>query len=169
MTMISNILSTRATRICQCNDGGEKCHFFQLYHDRYDPFIDYIKGICIILVILNHSISKQTQDKLMFCIWGEIAVPMFLLIQVFHSYKNGAKNCRFSFRKIWNRMIKYYLFAQVSIITVYAIAISIGGSWSYALPFYEGDGLISFFRKVTHGLGIGAGSYYIYIYILNLQ
>lgn len=40
------------------------------------------------LVILNHSISLQTHDKLLFCVWGEIAVPMFLFIKVFHLYRH---------------------------------------------------------------------------------
>lgn len=117
------------------------------------------------LVILNHSISLQTHDKLLFCVWGEIAVPMFLLIQVFHSYKHGTKKYLFSFKKTWNRILKYFFIAQVSIIATYSIAILIGGSAFYGFPFFEGDTLINFFRKVALGLGIGAGSYYVYIYI----
>ena len=58
----------------------------------YDSFIDFLKGICILLVLLDHSLSLIKEYSL-FAIWGRPAVPIFLLIQVFHAYKRGVDNC----------------------------------------------------------------------------
>ena len=62
---------------------------FYLNKNGYDPFIDFIKGFCILSVILTHSLPTACQDCLLFMLWGGMAVPLFLLIQVFHAYKAG--------------------------------------------------------------------------------
>lgn len=59
---------------------------FELSKDGYEPFLDYLKGICIIMVVINHGFASA-EEKLLFPIWINQAVPIFLLIQVFHSYK----------------------------------------------------------------------------------
>ncbi len=61
----------------------------QLKRNGYDPFIDFVKGFCILSVVLTHSLPQQIQDCSLFCLWGGLAVPIFLMIQVFHSYKYG--------------------------------------------------------------------------------
>ena len=49
-----------------------------IYFNRYsyDPFIDYIKGISIIFVILNHCIGESLHSKSIYCLWGDSAVPL---------------------------------------------------------------------------------------------
>lgn len=55
--------------------------------DGYDPLIDYTKGLCILFVVIQHSIPTVLHHYTMFALWGRLAVPLFLLIQVFHTYK----------------------------------------------------------------------------------
>lgn len=55
--------------------------------DGYDPLIDYLKGLCILFVVIQHSIPTALHHYTMFALWGRLAVPIFLLIQVFHAYK----------------------------------------------------------------------------------
>lgn len=125
-----------------------------LYYDAYDPFIDYIKGICILLVVITHCISPQVHDLTLFCVWGDMAVPLFLLIQVFHAYKHGAENCKFSIKKIWNRLIKWYLLAEIIILGLQT-----------AIALHRGAGLGELYFEALMNLGIGPGSYYPYIYV----
>ena len=44
----------------------------------YDPSIDYLKGLCIIFVLIVHCIPKQVRDFTMACLWGDMAVSVFL-------------------------------------------------------------------------------------------
>ena len=36
----------------------------------YDPFIDFMKGLCIIWVVLTHSIPYEWQQIIGFPFWG---------------------------------------------------------------------------------------------------
>ena len=54
----------------------------------YDLFIDFMKGLCIIWVVLTHSIPYEWQQMIGFPFWGAQAVPMFLLIQSYHYFKH---------------------------------------------------------------------------------
>ncbi len=65
---------------------------FYLQKDGYDSFIDFVKGFCIISVVLTHSLPAEVKDYLLFILWGGMAVPLFLLIQVFHAYKAGLES-----------------------------------------------------------------------------
>lgn len=58
----------------------------KLKRNGYDEFLDYLKGISIIMVLINHG-AQSIVDIALFPIWIYEAVPMFLLIQVFHAYK----------------------------------------------------------------------------------
>ena len=58
-----------------------------LQKEGYDPFIDYLKGVCIFLVVLTHFLPHT--EYILFPLWGDQVVPLFLLIQVFHAYKHG--------------------------------------------------------------------------------
>ena len=68
--------------------------------DGYDPFIDFLKGMCIVFVILDHSFPSKIDYYTLFAVWGKSAVPLFLLIQVFHAYKKGLYGVKFNFLKI---------------------------------------------------------------------
>ena len=60
-----------------------------LRRDGYDPFIDFVKGVCIVLVVLTHCLPDIVQFYVLFPLWGRPAVPLFLIIQVLHTYKEG--------------------------------------------------------------------------------
>jgi fucose 4-O-acetylase-like acetyltransferase len=55
----------------------------------HDLSLDFVKGIAILLVLLNHCTASAFQQDSWFFLWGYPAVPLFLLIQVFHAYKGG--------------------------------------------------------------------------------
>lgn len=51
----------------------------------YDPFIDYLKWVAILFVVLPHALPMH--KEIASCLWIDQAVPLFLMIQVFHAYK----------------------------------------------------------------------------------
>lgn len=61
-----------------------------LQKDGYEPFIDFLKGVCIILVIITHTIPYEIEHYSLFEIWGRTAVPIFLIIQCYHVFKKPA-------------------------------------------------------------------------------
>lgn len=79
---------------------------------------------------------------------------MFLLLQVFHAYKHGFNKCKFSVKKIWNRIFKWYLLIEA--ITIGRLLII---NYRHGIP---NDAL---FTQIHDSLGIGMGNYYPYIYI----
>ena len=115
----------------------------------YDEKIDFIKGLCILFVILNHCITNL--PGILFPLWGSPAVSLFLLIQVFHSYKRNDRAISFNWKKIWGRILKPFLLVQIFLICIWLIC--------YDLPVYEQVKLI------LYKGGKGPGSYYIWIYI----
>lgn len=116
----------------------------------YDPFIDFLKGFCILSVVLTHCLPMQ--DEILFPFWGGQAVPVFLLIQVFHTYKKGLVNLPIpNYRKIFDRILKPFIF-QVSILFVFLVLFS-------SKPFLE------IIKSILFAGGIGPGSYYVWIYI----
>lgn len=71
----------------------------------YDPFFDFMKGICILCVIWLHSIPKAHTGSVF---WASQAVPLFLFMQVFHALKGG--RIRFpDWRKLFHRIIAPYV------------------------------------------------------------
>lgn len=54
----------------------------------YDPFIDFLKAYCILVVIFCHGFPYLKQVG--YAIWG-VQIPIFFLIQVFHFYKREPK------------------------------------------------------------------------------
>ena len=52
----------------------------------YEPLFDYLKGIAIIMVVLAHG-TGCLKDFLLYPLWIDQAVPLFIMIQVFHAYK----------------------------------------------------------------------------------
>lgn len=129
-----------------------KCNIMSTVLYRFKPsgndtFIDFLKGIAIILVVLSHTLPH---DLVFFPIWGgSKAVPIFLTIQIFHAYKKGCPRI-LNFKKIFNRVILPFIIFQFLLILFLACA--------------EGDFIKAFCSTVVRG-GRGPGSYYIYIYI----
>ncbi|OUP30927.1 hypothetical protein B5F25_12835 [Bacteroides sp. An19] len=119
----------------------------------YDPFIDFLKGVCIFFVVFAHCFSIDRLDDLVWPLWAVPTVPLFLIIQVFHAYKKGIENVSFSYKlkKLFNRILRPFLIILcIQIIIAY---------------LKEPNWLLILKRIATEGGGLGPGSYYIYIYI----
>lgn len=117
--------------------------------DGHDPFIDYIKGIAIICVILTHCLPHQ--NKILFPFWGGQAVPIFLIIQSFHYFKKPQK---VNIYKKYNRIIRPYIYAQIIGIVILTIISFVTSN----------SGTVSIGNLVRHG-GIGFGNYYFWVYL----
>lgn len=126
-----------------------------LRRDGYDPFIDFMKGVCIILVVLTHCLPENVQDFILFPLWGRPAVPLFLIIQVFHAYKKGLDTARTNYRKLWQRIVKPFLITElVIVVLLWAMATALGGcNWSY------------FTQLMVTNAGFGPGAYFTWIYV----
>lgn len=120
----------------------------------YDPFIDYLKGISIFWVVMTHAINPIIHDYILFCLWGDLAVPIFLLIQSIHIYKKDNSPIIINWEKIWNRVIKPFLFVQLFIFLV-GISARIAFHKSY----------IDFVEFFVYQGGTGRGSYYVKMYL----
>lgn len=120
----------------------------------YDPFIDFLKGVCILLVILGHGGSHSFQDYWIIDVICRPCVPMFLIIQVFHAYKKGYDDVKPDYKKIWRRVIKPFLYVELLIFLMYL-----------CVNMRE-DG--TFFDTLKYFLTSGSkrrGHYYVYIYV----
>ena len=117
----------------------------------YDLSLNFVKGICILLVIINHSTDLTFHQNSWFFIWGYPAVPLFLLIQVYHSYKKGFNGINLRFGKIWKRAIFPFFLVQV---ILFAIVVITNPTRS----------LHSIATVILYWGGRGPGSYYPWIY-----
>ena len=117
----------------------------------YDLSLNFVKGICILLVVMNHSIDLAFSQNTWFWLWGYPAVPLFLLIQVFHSYKKGLDGIHLQWGKIWFRAIFPFLVVQVLLL---------------AFAFIQNPTISLRHRLITslYWGGRGSGSYYPWIY-----
>jgi len=113
----------------------------------YDPFIDFLKGACIVFVILTHCISPTFHKYSLFCLWGDMAVPLFLLIQVFQTYKKGTNNVSVKPVKLLNRIVIPFLITQ---------------AFGVVVLFFTSIQLIP---SLSQFGDIGPGAYYPYIYL----
>lgn len=123
----------------------------RLNKDQYDSFIDYLKGVSILFVVLAHCLPLQ--NYILFSLWGAQAVPLFLLIQVFHAYKRGKIDISqyYNLKKLFQRIILPFLllvFIQVALLII----------------FSDAD-LLFILKGVIYSGGIGPGSYYVWIYL----
>lgn len=111
----------------------------------YEPFIDYVKGLAIIFVVLTHLISTDIHKYTWFCLWGDMAVPLFLIIQVFHAYKKDQVILKW--KQICRRIIVPFIIMQVIICLSLII-------WNRKID-------VSSFEVFGN---LGPGAYYPYIY-----
>lgn len=123
----------------------------KLQREGYDPFIDYLKGACIFLVVLTHCLPHT--EYILFPLWGDQAVPLFLLIQVFHAYKYGVDKAvkMPNFVKLFNRIFKPFLLLLLFEVFLLVVVL-------------QRDPL-QVIKTAIIGGGIGPGSYYVWIYI----
>ena len=124
-----------------------------LKKDSYDPFIDFLKGVCIIFVLLNHCFPVKLQNLTFFAFWGGQAIPIFILIQVFHAYKRGFDQVKFNLKKLWNRIIAPFLYVEGLIIFVKITEL-----------YITNGGVKDFLGTIFYGGGRGPGSYYPWLY-----
>ena len=117
--------------------------------DGHDEKIDFIKGWCILCVILNHCVEHM--QEILFPLWGSPAVALFILIQVFHSFKKEGRENRINWRHIWNRVIRPFLIIQLFLIPFWLLF--------YDMPILEQ------IKLIIYKGGKGPGSYYIWVYV----
>ena len=128
---------------------------FVLAKQGYDPLIDYLKGLCIIFVIINHCMPVKVMEYTAFFFWGVSAVPIFLIIQVFHAYKRGINNAVLNYKKMWRRIVWPFLLAEIVILLAFIIRNH---------HFTYNDILYDTYRLIKSG-GYGPGAYYPFIYL----
>lgn len=126
-----------------------------LQHKGHDSFIDFLKGICILFVVLNHCLPSKWMDNSLFCIWGSTAVPLFLILQVFHAFKGGTNRSSFNGAKVWHRVVRPFLLVELVIISYHLITQTVLGETSLA----------QFTKTALLWGGIGPGCYYPWIYV----
>lgn len=85
-----------------------------------DPFIDFLKAYAIIMVVFTHSIPSFVHDLILGCLWIDVQVPLFLLIQVFHAYKNE-KIPEINMKKMAKRIVLPFAIIQIVIFVTLAL------------------------------------------------
>lgn len=130
-------------------------------HAGRDIFIDFLKGLCIISVVLTHSLPVVVQKYSAFALWGQMAVPLFLMLQAYHVYSNALRRrheglpqlpLHLSYRisKVWTRILRPFL--TVTLITALLLALA-------------GRDISTIISSCISSGGIGPGSYYVWIYL----
>lgn len=119
----------------------------------YDQFIDFLKGLSIIFVVLTHSIPFAVQQMIGFPFWGAQAVPLFLLIQSYHYFKRE-KLPQINLAKLFQRIILPFIIVQL-LALVFIVISYFCGSGILTTPIME---------LIKYG-GKGPGSYYFWIYL----
>jgi peptidoglycan/LPS O-acetylase OafA/YrhL len=124
----------------------------QKQHINYDPKFDFLKGIAIFFVLLEHSILREDLDLINSWFYIGQAVPLFLLIQAYHSTRK-LENISFrnyysikSLKKVFNRVILPFIVLQGIIILILYFT----GQLNIKNLYFRG--------------GYGPGSYYPFIY-----
>lgn len=113
----------------------------------YDEFIDFIKAYAIICVLLGHTFLWL--DKIAYGVWAGMQVPLFILVQAFHTYKKD--NHRICLTKIFRRVL--LPFVVIELIT-----------FGLSVLFLEYDCTELIDLGLKRG-GYGPGAYYPWIYI----
>lgn len=122
-----------------------------LQHKGYEPFYDFLKGVCIIWVIWEHTMPCLNET--LFPFWGKQAVALFLLIQVFHIARKEGQYTFFNKDTLQATFQRLILpFAIVTLIAICAKS-------------YCGDYTSGSWKVIIGSGGDGPGSYYPYIYI----
>lgn len=126
--------------------------------DGYEPFWDFLKGYSIICVILHHCLQPEIKNYLLFCLWGETAVPLFIILQVYHYYRKPdipQFDRQYCF-KVWNRVLKPFFITEIFLIPIYIF---------YKCVFFDEIECIDVLKLVIVKGGLGWGAYYPWIYL----
>ena len=95
--------------------------------------------------------NRSELGFILFPFWGDTAVPVFLMIQVFHYYKKGFNITIPNALKLWNRVV----FPYILIIVLMFLA-------QFFIYYDTTDGV---FSPKLYWDKRGPGSYYIFIYL----
>lgn len=123
----------------------------QFHKTAHDPQIDFIKGLCIIFVVWTHCMYREELRAILFPYWGDTAVPIFLLIQVFHYFKKGTETRMPSPIKLWKRIVWPFL-AMLAAMFLF----------QYLLYYDVTQGA---FSLSLYWDKRGPGSYYVFVYL----
>ena len=118
----------------------------QFIQSGYEPFIDYIKAFAIICVIIGHTVPDP--DCIGYGLWAGMQVPLFVLVQSFHSLKKDS--FKFNIRKMTLRVIIPFIIVQSAILLYY---------------FIRGNEIGTLISQGLVKGGFGPGAYYPWIYI----
>lgn len=133
--------------------------------DSRNSTVDYIKGLCILFVILMHYTWKENEPNLfLFHYWCFMAVPVFMMVSGYIWSKSFSKRNiealtqSYAFRYIFEKLIRFTVpFAIAFIVEIlYVILVN-----KQQIGFVQG--IIMFITG-----GIGQGSYYYPIMIQML-
>lgn len=116
----------------------------------YDPFLDFIKAYAIIFVILAHSLPIMLMKYSLFYVWADMQVPIFILIQTFHSYKKGYAPT-INWMYLIKRIIVPFVFTQ--------------GLLIFILLLFSNESQENIVTNCVKAGGCGPGSYYFWIYL----
>ena len=129
---------------------GNNYFVIKLEKNGYEPFIDYLKGISILFVVLTHCLPKL--DYMLFSLWGAQAVPLFLLIQTWHVCRKADKTVKKpQFITLFNRILKLFI-----------ILLSV--ELFLLIVVFHHDPALTVKSAIIEG-GIGPGCYFVWIYI----
>jgi peptidoglycan/LPS O-acetylase OafA/YrhL len=113
--------------------------------------LDFIKGIAIISVILNHA---GIGEKYFYNYWNGQAVPLFITVSCILGclslFKNDSLKNYFAKEKVkttFSRIFKPFILAQILLVAIYIVL-----------------NKFSITEFLAHG-GIGNGSYYPWLYL----
>lgn len=118
----------------------------------YEPLLDYMKGIAILMVLVTHG-AGEFSESLLYPLWIDQAVPLFLLIQVFHVYKKDSV-CHPALGKLWKRIVRPFVFVQCLFLIYFVLK-----------HFLQDADLKEDLWHMFTGCGGGPGSYYPWIYL----
>lgn len=114
---------------------------------------DYIKGWSILFVILTHCWPRSFRSHILFCTWGQMAVPLFLLISTALFFKkNEVPSLSITLSKLYKRVIKPYIYLEL-VVLIFSLLLGIH-SFSSAISFLVYKG------------GFGPGSYYVPMFVI---
>lgn len=118
-------------------------------------FIDFIKGLSIVAVILLHNLPYSYLPYLISIAWIGQAVPVFLLISgylTYYSFENGKTSFAYystiSVKKFINRIFTPFIMMTLMLFIIFIIINK---------PYQ--------FSSIIESGGIGPGSYYPWLYL----
>lgn len=123
----------------------------ELMKNGYDPFLDFLKGFCILSVIFMHC-EPRFNGYVLYDYWIHLAVPLFLLLQAYHVFrKENATITKSAITKMLRRIfLPFACFTAVEFV--------------YIAVFRDGS-LRGLIKSMILAGGIGPGSYYFWVYL----